>query len=84
MERDDAKRRIDAEMLAEAMLDLLATRYGIERDDIPKHLETIRWAESGRIGLMRLSWAAALGVIALAVSGIVSAIWEGVKHAIRN
>lgn len=79
-EIDDAQRRLEAEMQAEAFLELLTRRYGIELDDIPKYVEAVRWSMEHRNHISRLVWAVILGLVALSVTGAVHALMEGIKN----
>jgi hypothetical protein len=79
---DEREKRIEAELLAEAFFQLLATRYGLKPEDIPEHLEDLRWVRKHRTGIDRIGWSVALGVLAIAVSGIASMLWQGFKESI--
>ena len=83
-QRDDAEARIQAELQVEAFLDLLQKRYGFQSADIPQILDDMRWVREHRTGINRVSWSIALGILALALSGIASALWEGIKHTVRG
>ena len=83
-EREDAERRIEAELQVEAFIQLLASRYNLQPEDIPQIVEDMRWVREHRSGIVRIQWAVALGILAIAVSGVVTAFWEGVKHALRT
>ena len=78
-EREDAKSRVEAELLAEAFMGILEIRYGLKSSDIPEILEDLRWVRQSRTGIIRIQWSIALAVLALAVSGFVMSLWEGIK-----
>lgn len=82
-EKDDAERRVEAEIQVEAFLGMLQRRYGLKSEDIPAILDDMRWVREHRHGINRISWSVALGILALAISGVVSAFWEGVKNSLR-
>jgi hypothetical protein len=42
----------------------------------------MRWLREHRNGINRVSWSVALGVLAIALSGVMHAIWEGVKASV--
>ena len=82
--RDEAERRIEAELQVETFIQLLASRYNLKPEDLPQIVDDMRWLREHRNGVVRIQWAVALGILAIAVSGVMSAFWEGLKHAIRN
>ena len=82
--RDDAERRIAAELQVEAFVGLLEKRFGLKSEDIPQILDDLRWVREHRDGINRVSWSVALGILAVAVSGVAVAFWEGVKQMIRG
>lgn len=83
-EDDDFEKRVQAELQVEAFLDLLQKRYGLKPEDIPPILDDLRWVREHRLGINRVSWSVALGLLALALSGVATAFWEGLKHALRG
>lgn len=83
-ERTDAEYRIQAEIQVGAFLDILQKRYGLEPNDIPRILDDLRWLREHRTGINRVSWSVALGILALALSGVATALWEGIKHTVRG
>ena len=83
-ERENARERVEAELLVEAFLELLERRYGFKSTDIPEILEDLRWVRQSRNGLIRIQWSVALAILALAVSGLVMSLWEGVKMYVRR
>lgn len=82
-DRENAERRIDAELQVEAFMDLIQKRYGLKHEDIPQILDDMRWLREHRTGINRVTWSVALGILALALSGIATAFWEGLKHTLR-
>ncbi len=76
--------RYHAEIQADAFLEILANRYGIESKDIPEILDDLRWMRKHRNSINRISWSIALAVLAVAVSGVVAAFWEGVKQYVKR
>jgi hypothetical protein len=78
-EKDDVEARINAEIQVEAFLSILETRHGLKSTDIPAILDDMRWLREHRNGINRVSWSVALGVLAIALSGVMHALWEGVK-----
>lgn len=83
-EYDDPSIRIKARIHAEEVLDEICYILQIERKDLPIYLETVKWVIGLRAGSIRVQWAIALAVLAVAMSGIVAAFWEGVKHAVKG
>lgn len=83
-ERDAAERRITAELQVEAFISLIQARYGIESKDIPRILDDMRWVREHRGNIGRITWTIALGIIALAVTGLASSLWEGFKHMVKS
>ena len=83
-EHDDAERRVQAELQVEAFVQLLTSRYNLKSEDIPQILDDMRWLRERRSGIIRIQWAVALGIFAIAISGVMTAFWEGVKHAVRG
>lgn len=81
---EELRVRIIAEMQVDAFLSLLETRYGIKSEDIPQFLDDMRWVRQHRVGMSRVSWAVLLGVAAIAVSGLVHALWDGIKASITK
>lgn len=82
-EKDDAERRVEAEIQVEAFLDMLQRRYGLKSEDVPAILDDLRWVREHRHGINRVSWSVALGILAIAISGVAAAVWEGLKHTLR-
>lgn len=83
-ERQDAIVRAEAELQVEAFLGILQDRYNLKPAEIHEILDDLRWVRKYRDGVTRVQWAATLGVIALAVSGLVAALWEGIKQVMRD
>jgi len=81
-EKDDVEARINAEIQVEAFLSILESRHGLKSTDIPQILDDMRWLREHRNGINRVSWSVALGVLAIALSGVMHAIWEGVKASV--
>lgn len=75
----DIEDRVKAEEQVEAFIKILSTRYGIRENEIPEIIDTARWAVRHRAGLSRITWHASLGVVGLAVMGLMAVLWEGVK-----
>ena len=82
-EKEDAERRVEAELQVEAFLDMLQRRYGLKSEDVPAILDDLRWVREHRHGINRVSWSVALGILAIAISGVAAAVWEGLKHTLR-
>ena len=82
-EKEDAERRVEAELQVEAFLDMLQHRYGLKSEDVPALLDDLRWVREHRHGINRVSWSVALGILAIAISGVAAAVWEGLKHTLR-
>ena len=80
-EKDDVEARIAAEIQVEAFLSILETRHGLKSTDIPQILDDMRWLREHRSGISRVSWSVALGILAIALSGVMHALWEGIKQA---
>ena len=78
-EKTDVEARINAEIQVEAFLSILETRHGLKSSDIPQILDDMRWLREHRNGINRVSWSVALGILAIALSGVMHALWEGVK-----
>jgi len=81
---DESEKRVEAERLAEAFFQLLATRYGLKSEDIPQILEDMRWVREHRRGVSRVGWTMALGVIGVAASGIAAMLWQGFKSMVTR
>jgi hypothetical protein len=82
-EREDVEARIAAEVQVEAFLSILETRYGLKSDDVPAILDDLRWVREHRNGINRVSWSVALGILAIALSGVMHALWEGIKGSVK-
>lgn len=82
-ERDDVEVRVQAEIQVEAFLLILEKRYGLKFEDVPQLLDDLRWVREHRNGINRVSWSVALGVLAIAVAGVMHAFWEGIKQSIK-
>ncbi len=82
-QRDDAERRVEAELQIEAFLSILEKRFGLKSEDVPAILDDLRWVREHRNGINRVSWSVALGILAIAISGVAAAVWEGIKHTLR-
>ena len=72
------------EIQADAFLEILANRYGIESKDVPEIMDDLRWMRKHRNSINRISWSIALAILAVAVSGVVAAFWEGVKQYVKR
>lgn len=72
--------RIKAEQQVEAFIQILATRYNLKEEEIPAIVDNIKWIGAHRSGLHRISWAAGLAIVALGMSGLATATFEGIKH----
>jgi hypothetical protein len=81
-EKDDVEARINAEIQVEAFLSILESRHGLKSTDIPQILDDMRWLREHRNGINRVSWSVALGILAIALSGVMHALWEGVKQSV--
>lgn len=82
-ERDDVEARVRAEIQVEAFLSILETRFGLKSDDVPQILDDLRWVREHRNGINRVSWSVALGVLAIALAGVMNAFWEGIKQVVK-
>lgn len=82
-ERDDVEARVQAEMQVEAFISILEKRFGLKSEDVPQILDDLRWVREHRNGINRVSWSVALGVLAIAIAGVMNAFWEGIKHSIK-
>lgn len=80
----NAERRITAEIHVEAFMELISKRYGIEPEDIPRIMDDIRWVREHRSNISRVTWSVALGIITLAVGGLMAAMWEGIKQGLKH
>lgn len=76
--------RIKAEEQVEAFITVLTKRYGIQEEEIPDLIEIIRWSADHRRGINRVGWSALLGIVGIAASGIMLAVWEGIKHILTR
>lgn len=83
-ERDITERRITAELHVEAFMELIAKRYDLKSEDIPRIMDDLRWLREHRSGISRVTWSVALGIISLAVAGLMAAVWEGLKQNIKG
>jgi hypothetical protein len=81
-EKEDVEARINAEIQVEAFLSILETRHGLKSTDIPQILDDMRWLREHRNGISRISWSVALGILAVALSGVMHALWEGIKTGV--
>lgn len=82
-EQDDVEARVRAEIQVEAFLSILETRYGLKSEDVPQILDDLRWVREHRNGINRVSWSVALGVLAIAIAGVMNAFWEGIKQVVK-
>jgi hypothetical protein len=82
VEIDDVTARVNAEIQVEAFLSILEKRYDLKSADIPKILDDLRWVREHRAGIHRVSWSVALGVLTIAVAGVLHAFWEGFKASV--
>lgn len=82
-DRDHAERQIEARIRLEDIYNELEIRYGIKREDVPKYLDAIRWVIEHRLHWYRIGWTVLLGLIGLAVTGLMKAIWDGLKVNLR-
>jgi hypothetical protein len=78
-QRDESEHRLLAELQVEAFITLLQKRYGLKPEAIPEILDDMRWLREHRNGINRVSWSVALGILAIALSGVMHALWEGIK-----
>lgn len=83
-ERRDVEKRVQAELQVEAFMSLIQKRYDLKSEDIPEILDDLRWLRKHRAGLNRITWSVALGILAMAVAGMFSAMIEGFKHYIKG
>lgn len=83
-EKEYIERRIHAEAHVEAFIEILQRRYGLKPEDIPVILDDMRWLRQHRVGASRITWSVALGIVAISVSGVVQAFWEGLKKAMTS
>jgi hypothetical protein len=79
-QRDESEHRQLAELQVEAFITLLQKRYGLKPEAIPEILDDMRWLREHRTNLNRVSWSVLLGILAIAISGVAAALWEGIKH----
>lgn len=83
-EREITERRITAELHVEAFMELIAKRYDLKSEDIPRIMDDLRWLREHRSGISRVTWTVALGIISLAVAGLMAALWEGFKQGLKG
>ena len=79
-ERQNAIARAEAEIQFEAVL----ASHNIKLEDLQEIIDNSKWVTGLRTGVIRVQWATALGILALAVSGLMAALWEGIKHSMRH
>lgn len=77
------EQRIQAEEQVDAFIQVLSQRYRFKEEDIPEILDNIKWISNHRNGLSRITWSAGLAIVTLGVSGIVLAMFEGIKHYLK-
>ena len=68
----------------DAMVQIFCKRYGVDSDEIPHLIETVRWSSQHRTGIIRIHWSAALGVLGAVVTGLLLMLWEGIKHTVNQ
>lgn len=83
-ERRDLEKRMQAELQVEAFIELLARRYNLKSEDIPRIVEDWRWLHERRAAFVRLQWSIALGILAIALSGVWSALLTGIKQILKG
>ena len=83
-ERQNAIARAEAEIQVEAFLGILQDRYDLKSEDIREILDDLKWVRRYRTGVIRIQWTATLGILAVAISGLVAALWKGLIASIRG
>lgn len=83
-DRENAELRIQAELQVEAFVSLLTTRYNLKPEDIPQIVDDMRWVRQHRTGISRIQWSVALGILALAISGVWQALITGIKQTLTR
>ena len=76
--------QLQAHRQVEAFLVIMHSRYGIEAEDIPDLIASVRWANAYRNRLDKLSFHAAMTLIGVIVLGGVSLLWAGLKNVISR
>lgn len=61
-------------------VDLMAHRYNVTPDDV---VDAVRWVKARKEFSSKLSLAGSASLLALVVSALAAALWEGVRSLIR-
>jgi hypothetical protein len=62
-------------------IEILSRRYGIEPNEV---VDAVRWVGSHKNIEGKIQMGATLSIIAVLVSAILLAMWEGITHMIRG
>lgn len=78
------EQRAIAEAQSEFFVSTLLRRYGLNETDVPEILDSLRWMKEHRAFMQRVQSGGTLSLIALLVTAIGSAVWQGVKSMLTG
>lgn len=58
---------------------IMLRRYGLNEDDIPQIIDSLRWLKEHREFMGRVQAGGTLSLVAMLVSALAAAAWQGVK-----
>ena len=80
VDNDELETMVLAERQVEAFLRIMSTRYGLKEDEIPELLDNMKWVVKHRKHIDNSGTYALFILLGLVVTGLVTAMWEGIKH----
>lgn len=63
---------------------VMMRRYGMTEEDVPKVLDSLRWLREHRAFMQRIQTGGTLSLIALLVSALAAAVWEGMRSLLAG
>ena len=73
------EQKLAAEAQVDYFTEVVLKRYGFNHNDLPEILDSLRWIKEHRSFMQRIQTGGTMSLIALLVTAIGSAIWQGAK-----
>ncbi len=74
---DEEKLRVAAQV--DHFMTVLLNRYGLQQQDVPKILDSLRWLQEHKAFIERIKSGGALSLVSILIMALASAVWQGVK-----
>lgn len=65
-------------------LTVMLRRHGLAEDDLPEIVQSLRWLKEHREFMNKIQTGGTLSLIALLVSALAAAVWEGIRSLLAG